>query len=69
MPTVAGILQGSVATGEGLGDGVGLAVGDASGEPDDAALVLPHAHSTIIARRAPKRMRGTIAGIVCVFAY
>jgi len=62
-------LHGSAATGEGLGDGVGLAAGDALGEVDEAVLVPPHAHSTTIASRAVKRMRGNIAGHPLVFSY
>jgi hypothetical protein len=69
MPTVAGILHGRVATGDGLGVGVGLPAGDALGEGDDAVLVLAHAHSTTSATIAHQRMRGNIAGRRFVFAY
>jgi len=69
MPTVAGILHGRVATGDGLGDGVGLPAGDALGEDDEPVLVLAHAHSTTRATIANQRMRGNIAGHRLVFAY
>src|SRR5260370_10481663 len=69
MPTVAGILHGRVATGDGLGDGVGLAAADGLGEVDDVVLVLAHAHSTTSATSPHKRMRGNIAVQRCVFAY
>ncbi len=69
MPTVAGILHGSAATGEGLGDGVWLAAADALGEVDELLLVLPQAQSTTIASKALKRMRGNIAARPSVFAY
>ena len=72
IPTVAGILHGSAATGDGLGDGEGEALpaaeADALGDEVAAADELPHAVSRRTAMSAVQRMRGTIAPAGAVFA-